>query len=386
MAKMIEEVNNLLSLMDQEIETIKDTVSDILDIANLPGNNLQVQDLLVRAIHIIKNGIDHYKSDSLKIKALLKDESDKINVSSSSEEQMFDQSLEEDSQKATEESLSFRPHSEKTISKENLSFKEKKILLDIPILQSYVETQTSNMRDLYNLSRTDSRYVDFSGIYPRINYLQGSSPHEIRHWYDFGAINSIYLTSPDFPEISELPHWILLGVKDCYLNNPTITPKDTLILKFLSSGPDFYEENRYPAFHFIQLAKCEAFSISITNKKASFQKYCENDIHYRRALGIRIILQGMEAGFKKGFRTYGGNKIYSSVMISPAKTTPRSAENYLRTKIDLLDKGVIKSSPQAQHRICQYRGHTIGRCSSCSPSKDKKANEGTSVNLASDNE
>lgn len=185
MAKMIEEVNNLLSLMDQEIETIKDTVSDILDIANLPGNNLQVQDLLVRAIHIIKNGIDHYKSDSLKIKALLKDESDKINVSSSSEEQMFDQSLEEDSQKATEESLSFRPHSEKTISKENLSFKEKKILLDIPILQSYVETQTSNMRDLYNLSRTDSRYVDFSGIYPRINYLQGSSPHEIRNWYQF---------------------------------------------------------------------------------------------------------------------------------------------------------------------------------------------------------
>ncbi|KAJ9545306.1 hypothetical protein OSB04_025013 [Centaurea solstitialis] len=289
-------------------------------------------------------------------------------VSSSSEEQMFDQSLEEDSQKTTEDPLSFRPHSEKTISKGSLSFKEKKILLDIPIQQSYVETQTSNMRDLYNLSRTDSRYVDFSGIYPRINYLQGSSPQEIRHWYDFGAINSIYLTSPDFPEISELPHWILSGVRDCYLNNPTITPKDTLVLKFLSSGPDFYEENRYPAFHFIQLAESEAFSISITNKKTSFQKYCENDIHYRRALGIRIILQGMEAGFKKGFRTYGGNKIYSSVMISPAKITPRAAENYLRTKIDLLDKG-------AQHRICQYRGHTRGRCFSCSPSKDKETDE-----------
>lgn len=382
MAKMGEEVDKLLSLNDKEIETIKDTVSDIIDIANLPGNTVQVRDLLLRSCQIIEMSIINCEADNFKIRTLIKNET---NIPSSSEEQMVDQTF-EDSQKTTEETLSFRPHSEKTIFKDKMIFKEKEMLIDIPVLQTYIEEQTSNMKDLYNLSGTDLRYVDFSGIYPRINYLQGSSPQEIRHWYNFGAINSIYLSSPDFSEISELPHWIMMGVKDCYLNNPTITPKDILVLKFLSSGPDFYEDKRYPAYHFIQLGKSESFSISITHKKTKFQKFCENDIHYRRALGIRIILQGMEASFKRGFRTYGGNKIYSSVMISPAKSTPKAAENYLRTKIELLDKGVIKSSPQAQHKICNFRGHKRGRCPSCSPDKGTETNEDTGVHLASDDE
>jgi hypothetical protein len=44
-----------------------------------------------------------------------------------------------------------------------------------------VEYQYQIMRELYSLHNTDTRYVDYSGLYSRINYLQGSSPNEIRY-------------------------------------------------------------------------------------------------------------------------------------------------------------------------------------------------------------
>ena len=145
---MTEEIDTLLSFMDKEIETIQDTVSDIIDIANLPGNTVQVRDLLIRASDIIKNGAITCKIDSFKIKTLIKNPSRKDDVPSSSEVQMTDENF-EDSQKTMEETLSFRPNSGKTI------FIEKQILIHIPVQQAYVENQTSLMRELYNLSGTD---------------------------------------------------------------------------------------------------------------------------------------------------------------------------------------------------------------------------------------
>ncbi|KAL5825216.1 hypothetical protein ACOSQ3_021279 [Xanthoceras sorbifolium] len=103
-------------------------------------------------------------------------------------------------------------------------------------------------------------------------------------------------------------------------------------------------------------------------------KFEEKDIHYRKAIGIRIVLQGLEASFKRGFRTYGGGKILSSIMISPGKVTPIAARNYMATKIKLLNTGVIRSSPQAQQRVCQFRQHDLNTCQACTfeiKSKDK---------------
>ncbi|GJW64383.1 hypothetical protein Tco_0116267 [Tanacetum coccineum] len=284
--------------------------------------------------------------------------SSKIDISLSLKERMTDQT---ESSNKNEESFSFRPHSEKTI------LKEKKIMCDIPIPQTFPAQQMVIMKELYNLSGTDYKYVDFSGVYPRINYLQGSSPQEKRYWYDFGAINSIYLTSLNFLEISQLPFWVGDGIKDCYLKNPTITPKDILVLKFLSVGPDFYEEKRYPIYHFMQLRKADSFSISFPTQRKDFQRYCQNDIHFRRAVGIRTDIQGMEASFKRGFRTYSGKKKLSSIMISPAKITPNAARNFTQDMINFLDTGLIKSSPYAQNKICRYRQHERGTCSACSP-------------------
>ena len=49
------------------------------------------------------------------------------------------------------------------------------LLIPKEIQIHYVEQQNSIMRELFNLSKTRDRYVDFSGIYLRINYLQDSS-------------------------------------------------------------------------------------------------------------------------------------------------------------------------------------------------------------------
>jgi hypothetical protein len=60
-----------------------------------------------------------------------------------------------------------------------------------------------------------------------------------------------------------------------------------------------------------------------------------------------VVIQGMEAAFKKGFRTYVGKKLFSTVMISPAKHIPPATSHLLQTKIIMIEFGKIKSSTQA---------------------------------------
>ena len=102
------------------------------------------------------------------------------------------------------------------------------------------------MERLYSLSDTKHMIVDKSGIYLRIYFLQGSNPEEIHDWYDFGSIATIYLTTPDFPEIARLPGWIREGVQDNLENNSLIKIDETLELDFFSASPDFDNEQKFP--------------------------------------------------------------------------------------------------------------------------------------------
>ena len=61
------------------------------------------------------------------------------------------------------------------------------------------------MSELFELGNLEYRYVDFNGVYPRMNSLQDSPSEEVRKWYDFGVINFIHMSSPNFPEIALLP-------------------------------------------------------------------------------------------------------------------------------------------------------------------------------------
>ena len=111
------------------------------------------------------------------------------------------------------------------------------------------------MEGLFGLTDSKEMIVDKSDIYLRIHFLQGSNPMEIRDWYDFGSIATIYMTSPDFPEIERLLGWIKEGVKDNFVNNPMIKIDDIIELDFFSDSPNLDANQTYPVWHFIKMRK-----------------------------------------------------------------------------------------------------------------------------------
>jgi hypothetical protein len=92
----------------------------------------------------------------------------------------------------------------------------------------------------------------------------------------------------------------------------------------------------------------------------------------------------MEAAFKRGFQTYGGKKLFSSIMISPAKITPPAVTRFLQSKINMLDTGKIRSSPQAQEKLCQLKHHAKGTCPICAPHKEKAEKDLISLDSSDD--
>ena len=150
-----------------------------------------------------------------------------------------------------------------------LDFSRKQTSQRIPVLNNiikehpFVSEYNSLMRELYVLQNIETYYMDFTGIYPQINCMQGCDSNFIQKWHNFGIINAIYMTTPTFPKISKLPRWIQEGVRHIYQNNPTYGPKDILILKIISIGPDFEDSNRYDAFHHIKVMKFDELEIKV---------------------------------------------------------------------------------------------------------------------------
>ena len=145
------------------------------------------------------------------------------------------------------------------------------------------------MERLFGLTNTKHKIIDKYGIFPRIYFLQGSNPEEIIEWYDFGSIATIYLTTPDFPEIERLPGWIKDSVRDNFGNNSIIKIDDTLALDFFSASPDFDENQTYPVWHLIQMRKIVNERNMILDTKKIFCSFTEDNVHYRRGLGLIIV-------------------------------------------------------------------------------------------------
>ncbi|GKD88027.1 hypothetical protein Tco_1359181 [Tanacetum coccineum] len=308
MEKIVEDLDILLSRMDIFVSEIKDTASDMAELMNIvgvvPENILQVKDIFKRQCMTIAANASNYKIDILRLRALLKEKDDKT--------------------------LSF----EKPIQN--------------PIVQDPVELQVLTMNELYSLPSTSIMFVDFKGVYPRINYLQASNPDEIRYWYEFGAINLIYLTPPDFPEVSEMPMW-------------------------LQTGPDFHDEYRYPSYHFIELVIVNDKYNNMDKFRKPFHGFSREGIRVRRSIRLRINLTTMETALKIDFKTYRGESKFSPVMIAPAKKSPSGAIMYLQQRMEMIERGLIKSSPDTQNKFCVQRSHARqggGICPACSKNKE----------------
>ena len=157
------------------------------------------------------------------------------------------------------------------------------------------------MERLFGLTNTKHKIIDKSRIFLRIYFLQGSNPEEIREWYDFGSIATIYLTTPDFPEIKRLPGWIKDDVQDNFGNNSLIKIDETLALNFFSASPDFDESQTYPVWHLIQMRKVVNERNMISDTKKIFRSFTEDNVHYRQGLGLIIVKRQMENALKKTF-------------------------------------------------------------------------------------
>ena len=160
------------------------------------------------------------------------------------------------------EKISFRPH----IAKSETIFEKFIVLTDREIMRLHGET----MERLFSLTDTKEMIIDKSGIYPRIHFLQGANPVQVRDWYNFGSIATIYMSTPNFSEIEKLPEWIKDCVKDNFGNNPMIKINDTLELDFFSASPDFDESQNCPVWHFIKMRKVRYEKSMIPNTKKIF--------------------------------------------------------------------------------------------------------------------
>ena len=109
------------------------------------------------------------------------------------------------------------------------------------------------------------------------------------------------MTSPNFLEIERLPGWIKEGVKDNFGNNPMIKIDYTITLDFFSASPDFDSSQTYPVWHFIKMRKVHYEKSMISNTEKIFRSFTEENIHYRRGLGLTVVKGQMENALKKPF-------------------------------------------------------------------------------------
>ena len=233
-----------------------------------------VKSFVIDLERIVKN----YRIFEMVLTSYFKDE--ELDFSNISLNEDFEKDASSSKAKAST-NISLRPQT----SKFETIFEKMLMSPDREIIQLHGQT----LEILFVLTDTKQMIVDKSGIYPRIHFLQGANSIKIREWSDFGSIATIYMTSPDFPEIKRLPRWIKEGAKDNFGNNPMIKIDDTIALDFFSASPDFDSSQTYPVWHFIKMRKVRYEKSMISNAENIFRSFTEKNIHYRRGLGLIVV-------------------------------------------------------------------------------------------------
>ena len=90
----------------------------------------------------------------------------------------------------------------------------------------------------------------------------------------------------------------------------------------------------------------------ILNTKKNFKSFSEDNVHYRRRLGLIVVLRQMESALKRPFRSYGKPDRLGSIIISTdCRTTPDAAKQFLSKKIHLIEIGELISSQYALDHV-----------------------------------
>ena len=86
----------------------------------------------------------------------------------------------------------------------------------------------------------------------------------------------------------------------------------------------------------------------VSNTKKIFKPFNEENIHYRRGLGLIVVKRQMESAPKRPFRSYGKTDRLGSIKIFvDCRATPDSAKRFLSKKINLIEAGELLSSQYA---------------------------------------
>ena len=86
----------------------------------------------------------------------------------------------------------------------------------------------------------------------------------------------------------------------------------------------------------------------IFNAKKIYKSFSEDNVHYRRGLGLIVVIRQMESALKRPFRSYDKPDRLGSIMISTdCKATSDSAKRFLSKKINLIEAGKLPSSQYA---------------------------------------
>jgi hypothetical protein len=177
MAEFMRRILKLFQDLDKEVTSIDENLKELLQIAKKVGNLEETFSILAQTTSI-SGKLDKF----CLLKAMIMDTFDKIEFdrldkpeemeSSNSTNSKEHMSVEEG--KDRYETLSLRP---------NYENKEKaKLSLSPPKnISAQEDLHYSKMQELYALKPSDDRHIDYSGIYPRINYTPGSNPEEIRY-------------------------------------------------------------------------------------------------------------------------------------------------------------------------------------------------------------
>ena len=108
---------------------------------------------------------------------------------------------------------------------------------------------------------------------------------------EFGALASVYTTSPSFQKISGLPKWIQEAVHETWANNDYLSRGDVLELYFFSAAPEPAGKGSHEAFHFIKLRRPDTNAQKFikdppTDETPLVASISEDDIYLPEELGV----------------------------------------------------------------------------------------------------
>jgi hypothetical protein len=223
-----------------------------------------------------------------------------------------------------------------------------------------LEQYRSYSQWVYTTQNTNSWFIEFSGKYPRIHFLAGSSPDDVNRAVFYGYCGSI-TSSPGNREIIGLHKSIIEAVKKFRKTSKS----DHVVLKFLMASPEVAPT---PALGWMVVQLCTPNKANIkVGKEKTVQTVPEvipEWISTRRGDGFGVIFKRLQQirENNKGFMYNAPNNI---LIYADGNCQPRyDAINKISSAISLINSCRVPGSFVMLSHLCSilHKDKTAGCC------------------------